>query len=231
MYRTTADENESTKGSKYVTYLKVDRDMYRGAWVNSIKKNAGKSKNDPAYENKYELKEDLKVPSRDELKKVFGEVYSDQKNRREAAKTFTDQALRRIEGLSTKEFIAQSPKSGKKIAKGFIDSFIEDFKNEDAEVVFGAQARGMTSPKVKNKVINILKSKGYNAMIDEYGVGARSPSGEYRKEGISPLIVFDGEKSLGKVETKKISKFTENNASSRFMTWYNYVNQYRAKDW
>ena len=74
MYRVTIDSNESTKGNKYVTYLPPDRDMYRGSYADGIRKQYGKDKNTPLYENTYTLKEDLKIPSREEYKKVLTKV-------------------------------------------------------------------------------------------------------------------------------------------------------------
>lgn len=74
MRRVTVDDNESLSGNKYVTFLPVDRDLYRGSYSNKIKENSGKTRSDNVYENTYKLKEDLKIPSRDEVKQVIKEL-------------------------------------------------------------------------------------------------------------------------------------------------------------
>lgn len=59
MYRTTVNPNEKLEGPTYVSYTDVDRHHYTSGWVRKI------NKSDSAYEDTYELKEDLKIPSRD----------------------------------------------------------------------------------------------------------------------------------------------------------------------
>ena len=76
MYRSTVNANESTTGHKYVTYLPPDRDMYRGSYVSKLKSNAGKSEDAKVYENTYVLKNDLKIPSREDVKNVINELNS-----------------------------------------------------------------------------------------------------------------------------------------------------------
>jgi len=62
------------------------------------------------------------------------------------------------------------------------------------------------SPKTKNRIIQTLESKGYNAMVDEAGV-----SGGYNEHlsGLSPLIGFDSKKSLNTRKVSQISRQDE----------------------
>ena len=64
-------------------------------------------------------------------------------------------------------------------------------------------------------MISRLKKKGYNAMTDEAGVGGKGGP----REGVAPLIIFDGEKSLTEKSTSEISKKIETKASKNFNNW------------
>ena len=55
-------------------------------------------------------------------------------------------------------------------------------------------------------MIDELKKRGYNAMTDEASVGGQNG---WTREGIDPLIIFDGSRSLNKEKTKKIGLFGE----------------------
>lgn len=90
MYRVTVNDKESTNGSKYVTYLKVDRDHYRGSYADGIRSNSGKNFSDNLYEKTYKLKENLRVPSRVELEQVHHKVMSDPKTREKIFKAYFD---------------------------------------------------------------------------------------------------------------------------------------------
>lgn len=94
MYRATVNDKESINGSKYVTYLKVDRDHYRGTYADELRSNSGKSRSDNLYEKTYKLKENLHVPSRVELEQVHRKVMSDKKTREKIFKAYFDIAVR-----------------------------------------------------------------------------------------------------------------------------------------
>ena len=74
----------------------------------------------------------------------------------------------------------------------------------------------------KNKVISELKKKGYNAMVDEAGVGTNKTG----REGVDPLIIFEGEKYLLKNKTKKVSSLTQKYATNKYMDWFTNTNLY-----
>ena len=65
IYRTTANDGDEKQGSTYVSYLEADRNHYKGGWIRATGK-TGK-----AYEREYSLNEDIKVPSRNEVKDVI----------------------------------------------------------------------------------------------------------------------------------------------------------------
>lgn len=88
MYRTTANAGESMFGSKYVTYLPPDRDLYRGGYSNKIRENAGKGPNAKVYEKQYMLKEDLNIPSRKTLQSAYSSVMSNENMRKKALTGF-----------------------------------------------------------------------------------------------------------------------------------------------
>lgn len=76
MYRVTPNPNEKEEGSTYVTYLRPDRDMYRGAFnkQGGFQGYYGIGPDDPMYESVYKAATDLKMPSYEEQKKIVNDV-------------------------------------------------------------------------------------------------------------------------------------------------------------
>lgn len=68
MYRTSTNPNETLTGSTYVSYLDVDRNHYKNGWV----RKTGNA--DHAYEYQFDLKDDLKIPSRAYQQDVINQV-------------------------------------------------------------------------------------------------------------------------------------------------------------
>lgn len=83
IYRVTPDPNEKEEGSTYVTYLRPDRDMYRGAF----NKQGGFAKyynidpKSPMYESVYTNKEDLKVATYDVQKEITNRIMRQDKEK------------------------------------------------------------------------------------------------------------------------------------------------------
>ena len=235
MYRTSVNKNESLDGAKYVTYLKVDRDHYRGDWLNTIKKN-GNSKD--AYEHKYRLDKDLNIPSREEVMEVTNMFRNDKniqksnvdiqykhigKNKLmdevERDFLYNDDFYNRVCKTKLSKINRDPDKYEKEVynilnkeldnrSKKWKESEVKKYKDMPISEVYRqtTQAFG-ESDYTKTKVINELKKRGYNAMVDEASVGGYKG---FMREGIEPLIIFDGSSSLIPMKTKKISKFTEN---------------------
>lgn len=222
MYRTTTNADESNSGSTYVSYQDADRKYYK-AWVTS---NTPQSK--PVYEKTFELAEDLLIPSRDEVKEAYQEAVLKlgQKTVEEASKQFIiapqveggdlkkaekDYAFyRKVEDgekVSDKDWKKYSYINGQHYENAFYtynrilsanrDKYISDF------------ALGMgtlyKNPKVKEQMIKTLSAKGYNAIVDEAGVGSLSFNGKTSaREGQETLILFDRSKTLKEVKSEEI---------------------------
>lgn len=177
MYRMSDNQVEQGNGPTYVTYLDTDRNFYKAAWNRK-------------YENTYELKEDIRVPSREELSDT---IY---------------QCIKKDPGQYdriAKDWIRMNPMS-----YGYSEKVIEDVtrqfaanlkKMEDKSRLWftGAQVFGFDA-ELKNAVINELKKKGYNGMTDEAGVGGQNG---WSRECIDPLIIFD---SSSMVQTNSMSR-------------------------
>ena len=232
MYRVTIDKNESIQGNKYVTYLPPDRDLYRGAYADEIRSNYGKDKKTPLYENTYTLKNDLKIPSRTELKDTMNKILNKDKDiKNKILESIAKDQLSRISNADL--FIDKDGriKSTEKLksqegAKKYVDDFIKKNKKLDTSdpyFFFYANDYGsMKDTTFKNKVIAELKKKGYNAMVDEASVGTN----ELGREGVDSLIIFEGEKSLLKNKTKKVSYIKQYYATNKYMDWFNNTNAY-----
>lgn len=217
MYRTVTDQQKDLpKGSAYVTFLEPDRNLYKSGYIRN------RNKAEIAYEQKINLKDDLKVPSRDTLKESIKTVLEKKPDlKKESVEGFLNQFI--PEGSVDRWFIEHPNQDGKydpKAWKKFIDQSVELRKNETIDDAFPSfvQSFGM-APNFKNAVISDLKSKGYNAMVDEAGVGVNYGKGNI-KEGIEPLIVFDSN-SLQLEKSEAITKKEERDALSDYLKWQN----------
>lgn len=248
MYRSTVNAGELTTGTKYVTYLPPDRDMYRGSYANGIRKQSGKTDNDPLYEKQYVLKKDLKVPSRATVQQVAEKIRSNDKGNKVATemgkayvKNFLDSdswsTYRKVtdklgrEPTDLNEYLKEAKKvqiqAGQDYVKNIKDMSVNDYF-KDLTDSFGRSSSN------REKVIGELKKLGYNAMVDEAGVGGGARNGVTRvREGVDPLIIFDAEDVLEERKTRKISSHEQSRATSRNTKWYNRTNSstYRDEPW
>ena len=252
MYRTTANKNESTKGHKYVTYLPPDRDLYRGGWADSIRAYAGKDSSYTLHEKKYTLKEDLKIPSRKEVDEVASKLIKDKKANIEVGKAFFQNFVGsnpymldyiigdyldsgKIKTKYTKGYSNKSDalyddnipykeivKLRKETGKIFVDEYVKNIKDQPIDVYSMNVEDGLGgSDYLKSKVIGELQKRGYNAMVDEASVGGRNGR---EREGVEPLIIFDGDKSLIDEGSHKINRFEEQKATKEYTKWKKVAN-------
>ncbi len=223
MYRATLNKDESLKGSKYVTYLEPDRNLYRGGYSYVMKSNAGKKASDPLYENTYTLKKSLKLPSRDEVKESQLKALKNSKLRKEAFAGVTRSYLNddKLDFIFNygKDWKKEMERQGKEWTKQFMDSY----GNMTSDELFISGSRGMGMTKnYREAVIKDLKNKGYDGMVDEAGVGG---VGNNSREGIEPIIIFDGDAYLDKMSTKEVDQKTTQMASRKHEDWYAKANR------
>lgn len=243
MYRTTASKDEELSGSKYVTYLDVDRDMYRGSWSKHLAKNHTGDETSSVYEKEYKLKEDVKVPSREELSQVVKGVLEDPKMKKEAMRSyanilekhpaFKQRAAYDLDDKYNSPDVSDAEwykaldrqiiKNGKALAGDLLKRY--GSMNPDEAFATATRSFGMAD-NVKKAVIAELSKRGYNAMVDEASVGGISGNA---REGVSPLIIFDSAKTLDVVKTSEITKKTQSQSDKRHQDWYRKANSGKNK--
>lgn len=217
IYRTTATENDLGDGEKYYSYLDFDRDHYNGGWIRQTGK-TGK-----AYEHKYMLKDDIKIPSRDVQKKAIADILKEDKNSKiKIVNSYLNAAI--PEGSWLREEYSIDKNTGnasKKAWQDFVKQEIERFGNMSQDEAFYYASRSLgTAPDIRKKVVEKIKSQGYNAMVDVASVGGdryTDSSGKtryYKKEGVEPIIVFDSSSFVSQ-GTREITKEEEEKASYR----------------
>lgn len=215
MYRTTSSDQKEGKGSTYVSYLDVDRNHYKGGYI----KDRDNAKN--AYEREYDLKEDLKIPSRKEVNEVINDVVvKNGKLFEEAMKGYVDMIMPKGTMLRT-ELIDHysdpnketdySKKAEDAAVKKFVNELISESANQTPEELCFSVCQSLSlAPKGRAKIIGELKKRGFNAMVDEASVGGQNG---WRREGVDPLIVFDNsildEKSINKISKREEKKANE----------------------
>lgn len=223
VYRVTTASNTNINGATYVTYLPPDRDFYRGSYSQVLKKQQGGKENEKVQENKYKLTEDLKVPSREELAEAYKKAMSDPKILKESCYALAEAMVKRIakQQGNWDERYANDPgyqASRQKAVQNYMEKYLNDFGNKSPDEAFLLTSRALTSanPIVRQAIIDQLKQKGYNAMVDEAGVGGViSP-----REGVEPLIIFNANKSMKSIGSKEITPESQYKADLRRNQWY-----------
>lgn len=210
MYRATLNSGEVPKGATYVTYLKPDRDLYRGG---AIANQNSKTGNEKVYELQMEITEDLKIPSRNTYNEAFKKVIDNNK------KMYQDAIEKTLIARYKEENINTWKKENQEYYN-YVKQYLEDSLiyaiDDDAKVELLSASLGVNKP-LKEAVIKELKSKGYNSMQDRAGIGG--VYGAHGVEGIEPLIIFDAKKSLKVNETKEIDILTYTKAVNDYTKW------------
>lgn len=163
------------------------------------------------YESSYKLKEDLRVPSKETVDNLFKKMANDKTSVEEtslaqagawfvaehfeynASDNYWDDLIKKgkdpVADWDDDEYHKYIDKEGEKWAKKHMKQF-KDMPVDDI-LLETAQSLG-ASDYNREKVISELKKMGYNAMVDEAGVGYKG------QEGIEPLIIFDKDASVEK---------------------------------
>lgn len=224
IYRTTPNSTEPSSGSKYVSYAEADRMLYRSGWVRA----RAKVKN--AYEHTYELSSALVIPSRKEVYDIVDSlVRRDTKMQKKTVNAWLDQVM--------------PPNSEKRLYAGYNadtddfdtkkwDKFVSDtlasFRSmdKDSRAFMAMQTLG-TNDALKHPIMHALSQRGYNAMTDEASVGGHNG---WPREGIAPLIVFDGS-VLEERSSKRISSRAENASYRTYSKISRTWNKNPSSDW
>lgn len=189
------------------------------------------------------MKEDLNIPSREEQIEVTNHIR--EKNKGKGLEDYCKRYVERNYNL-TKEKIndmiemyiedfgrseSEARKSYKKQVEYWYDNVYNAIKNYTPEEFFTAATRQFgTDIVTKDEVIKELSKRGYNAMVDQAGVGGM---GGLPREGLDALIIFDRQKTLQTESTNKVSKVTEVLATQRYKKWNKEVNKlkYAHQPW
>ena len=161
------------------------------------------------YEHEYRLKEDLKVPSKKTVDDILLKLSQDKASLKDIASTqaHAPWMVDYYKYLADDKYYEQLVNSGKDYVKDwndteykkvwhsierkegqeYIKNYMKNFhqKSYEDKTIESAQSLGL-STRNKEHVINELKKMGYNAMVDEAGVGRSN-----NPEGVEPLIIFD----------------------------------------
>lgn len=230
VYRVSVSGKESITGATYVTYLPPDRDLYRSTYAKVLKRNQGGKENDSMVETEYTLSEDLNIPSRNTLKAAYKMAMSDQKILKEACSGIARHLVQSDEIDYLMNYGKDYKKRMKTDVKEWTDQYMKAFGSYTPDQAFAITARslGPSSPIVKNAVIDILRKQGYNAMVDEAGVGGVAGA---KREGVDPLIVFNGASSMQKSGSSSLNENSMKEAERRYRDWRTTANKHRNTSW
>lgn len=184
MYRTTVDL-EDADGPIYVTYLPSDRDYYRSTYASTEISQRSENKNKNIYENVYVLKNDLKIPSRSDLTTAKEKILKNPETYYKIVNEYIRQKMDEVKYAKISDFTPEEIKKYKDYVQT-VSWYLNRSTVDDRRWMMD----NLTTSKIFQKELSKELSKdGYNAIIDEHGVG--SPSAGGRREGVSPLIIFN----------------------------------------
>lgn len=216
LYRVTSESGRGVaKGSAYFTMLPPDRDFYRGGYSQQISKQQGG--NGEAYETTYKTNKDLRIANRADL---IGEYNNIIKNNELMGKMMLDYSKSLVEKdirLGRLDAETATHKGGEYLLRE-----LAKFKTGTSNMRFTTVSRGLTvsTPIVRESMIQSLKKKGFDGYIDEAGVGGVSSM----REGVEPLVIFDAEKNVTPQSSQKITRETMIKANERYNEWFRTAN-------
>ena len=201
IYRTVANKNEEPYDGMYISYLDADRNLYKAGFVRLTA-----NSEEPVYENKYVLTDDLKVPSKQDLQKMVCDVVRGNKAYvKNVVDNWTAMAfdLNSPEAYDAATASADTVENFYNILGQFSNRKLNKYKENEVDRVmkmpvdeafyYAATTFGVDKP-LRQEVLKKASEKGYNAIVDEYGV----------TDGADPLIILD-KNVLKKVESKKVA--------------------------
>lgn len=244
MYRVTPEAKDGKPSkSAYVTYLDTDRNMYKEGTL--VKQYADKKRDDPVYEHEFELKTDIRIPSLKTVRQIQDQVLSDEKKKLEVVKSYVESHMMNdgytrkdisiLSDTATKVNSATTDDQRRQVYKNLCKKYgdqkgdeyyyssmyiaeAKDWVNTRDSLVV-EQSLGRASA-TKASIIKELRKQGYNAMYDNASIGVES-DGRYNKqqEGIEPLIIFDAEASLKKVNTRRVDTDEQRESGRKYEQW------------
>lgn len=234
VYRVSVNKASDSSGPIYVSSTNIDRDMYKGPWSKDLAYYQSGNANRKVYEQQFKTNIDLKVPSHAEVKKVEAKLKKDPQIVAEVGQAWANQymktnpkQLKAMKDIVSKENESLLMSEAKDYCNKFLEAHTKtsemfskryvDMKDEASLYNFAASVG--TSDYVKAAVIRELSNRGYNAMTDEFGVGGGNTKDTYVREGVQPLLIFDGS-SLTQTASFKVSKSESKRATDRYMSWY-----------
>lgn len=251
-YRSDTNSGDNrTGGSIYVSRLKPDRDLYRGAYRDGLLDYRNKRVDSDLYEHKYISKKDLKIPSLKEQRSVELKYRNDTKTNQQMAEYYAKYFVKKRSNLTWRDvdFTVSLSKLSKKDLNSVQKEAVKTM--EDGKAWFENQKLGMKllDEERKDEIKRYKKMPDdkwcymyesalggspdlKNKLISELkskGYNAMYDNasigiGSSRIEGVEPLIVFD-DSSLEPKKTKKVSPSKSKARSVKYYDWYYKVNR------
>ena len=246
LYRVVSNKDEKLGGSKYMTYFKSDRDLYRGPANAQLREFSKVNRDNSTYEKAFKTTKDLKIPTDEHMYDVLKKVVIDDCEAKIALGKASAEFYMHNGGgddvhLKQLHKAYDLEKKGAEITK---DMFKDD-KGDSVNYIFGLYKNRY---RVRaESVISDIDGDNKGVAVEQAfsGFGSKLGSsiknkviGELKKEGYSavtdyasvggaagfregrqPLIVFDTGRSIKEVSTSKITKKKAIKAYRNYSDW------------
>lgn len=218
-YRISLNKEDTNEG-RYVTVDQNDRNFYKATWPRALKGVAGvATKDQTIYEHTYKTTEDLISPSAKKRIAMAVELSKDPRCVDEMAKAQIINSYCRNykkDVKTVKEYVAYWEKNDKAYQdyyKTVRKNIVNDLNSRDdlARASRVIQYMGTSDP-IKAMMGEKVVKAGYNMTIDDHGADF---AGNGQRVN-APIIVYNTNKVLEQIGSKKVSDFTSMMALRRY---------------
>lgn len=212
LYRITPRTKE--KGNyRYVTVDENDRNHYKSNWANDIRRGeiGYKDNERDVYENEYELKTQLRMPSAKKRQEIAYKISKTDKYRNLDARSSLEEWMADDQQLNSKrearEYVDKLQKKNPQQYQKWMDSLrgqIDVAMSKQTPEWAAARVLASMGPddNIRNLFLEEVRAQGYNATIDDFGAAFKGSKDRVN----APIILIDPDKTTTQTKSTYISE-------------------------
>lgn len=215
LYRITPHSKEKSN-YRYVTVDENDRNYYKSEWSKTVRSGEigkGKSnKPNEVYENEYEVKTKLKMPSAKKRQEIAYRIGKSDKYKELDARLSLEEWVEdanQSQNMTSKQAREYVDKMQKKNPEQY-SKYINDLKAQLSNAYSNQPPEWLASrvlsntggsDEIRSMFLDEVKKAGYNATVDDYGAAFKGSKNRVN----TPLILIDPDSTTSQTKSTKIS--------------------------